>query len=183
VVAGVLPSTFDFAAVFTPAARVDFLLPFPIGPETDRWGNTLAAIGRLKPGMRLTQARREFEVLNKQIKKAHPERGTGFTAVMVPLKEQVSGSYQRPFLILAGAVTSLLLIACANLSNLLLARATTRRNEIAVRLALGAGRARLIRQMLTESTLLAGCGALLGLPLAYFTTRMVAQTPAFDLPL
>jgi len=183
VVVGVLPSTFDFAAIFTPASRVDFLLPFPIGPETDRWGNTLAAIGRLKGGVSLAQARSEFKILNGQIKQAHPERGTDFTAVITPLKEHISGSYQRPLLVLAGAVTSVLLIACANLSNLLLARAATRRKEIAVRLALGAGRARLVCQMLTESTLLAGCGALLGLPLAYFMTRMLAQTRAFDVPL
>jgi predicted permease len=183
VVAGVLPSTFDFASIFTPAAKVDFLLPFPICPETDNWGNTLAVIGRLKPGMALARARSEFKVLNDQIKKAHPERGTDFTAVMGPLKEHISGSYQRPFLILAAAVASVLLIACANLSNLLLARATARRKEIAVRLALGAGRARLICQMLTESTLLAGWGALLGLPLAFFATRMVARTRVFDVPL
>jgi predicted permease len=183
VVAGVLPSTFDFASTFTPAAKVDFLLPFPICPETDNWGNTLAVIGRLKPGVALARARSEFAVLNEQIKKAHPERGTGFTAIMAPLKEHISGPYQRPFLILAAAVASVLLIACANLSNLLLARATARHKEIAVRLALGAGRARLIRQMLTESTLLAGWGALLGLPLAYFTTRMVARTRVFDVPL
>jgi len=183
VVAGVLPSTFGFASIFTPAAKVDFLLPFPICPETDNWGNTLAVIGRLKPGVTLARARSEFEVLNDRIKKAHPERGTDFTAVMAPLKEHISGSYQRPFLIRAAAVASVLLIACANLSNLLLARATTRRKEIAVRLALGAGRARLICQMLTESTLLAGWGALLGLPLAWFTTRMVARTRLFDVPL
>jgi predicted permease len=182
VVAGVLPPTFDFATIFTPATRMDFLLPFPIGFETDGWGNTLAVIGRLKPGVRLMQARSEFEVLNNQIMKSHPERGS-FTASMVPLNGHVSGSYRRPFLILAGAVTSVMLIACANLANLLLARASTRRKEIAMRLALGAGRARLIRQMLTESTMLAGCGALLGLPLAYFTTRMLAQTRAFDVPL
>jgi putative ABC transport system permease protein len=182
-VAGVLPPTFDFAGIFTPAARVDFLLPFPIGPETDHWGNTLAVIGRLKSGATLAQARSEFQVLNDQIKQAHPERGTGFTAVMAPLKEHVSGAYQRPFLILATAVVSVLLIACANLSNLLLARAATRRKEIAVRLALGAGRARLICQMLTESTLLAGCGALVALPLAYFTTHALAQNSAFDVPL
>ncbi|MCW5559384.1 MAG: ABC transporter permease, partial [Verrucomicrobiae bacterium] len=104
VVAGVLPPTFDFASIFTPASRVDFLLPFPITPETDNWGNTLVVIGRLKPGVTLAQARSEFEVLNEQIKKAHPERGTDFRAVMTPLKEQVSGSYQRPFFILAAAV-------------------------------------------------------------------------------
>jgi putative ABC transport system permease protein len=183
VVVGVLPSTFDFASIFTPAAKVDFLLPFPICPETDNWGNTLAVIGRLKPGVTLARARSEFKVLDDQIKKAHPERGTDFTAVMAPLKEHISGSYQRPFRILAAAVASVLLIACANLSNLLLARATTRRKEIAVRLALGAGRARLICQMLTESTLLAGLGGLLGLPLAWFTTRMVARTRVFDVPL
>jgi predicted permease len=183
VVAGVLPSTFNFSIIFTPASKVDVLLPFPNCAETDNWGSTLAVIGRLKPGVSLVQARREFEVLNDRIKKAHPERGTDFAAVMSPLKEHVSGSYGRPFLILAAAVSSVLLIACANLSNLLLARATTRRKETALRLALGATRGRLIRQMLTESSLLSICGAVLGLLLAYFTTRTVAQTRAFDIPL
>lgn len=183
VVAGVLPPSFDFASIFTPASKVDMLLPFPICPETDNWGNTLAVIGRLKPDVTSARAKDEFAVLNDQIKKAHPERGTDFTAVISPLKTHVSGSFQRPVLVLAAAVVCVLLIACVNLSNLVLARGAVRRKEIAVRLALGAGRWRLVRLMLVESVLVSGIGALLGLPLAYISTRAAVRSQAFDVPL
>src|ERR1700681_637097 len=75
-VVGVLPAAFDFSTVFTPGSRVDMLVPFPITPETDRWGNTLAVIGRLKPGVSLKQAQAEFEVMNDQIRREHPDRWT-----------------------------------------------------------------------------------------------------------
>lgn len=182
VVVGVLPATFDFATIFSPGSRVDILTPFPLTPETDRWGNTLAVIGRLKPGVTLQQAQAEFDLLNQQLKRAHPERWR-WGAALTGLQEQISGKFRRAFLVLFGAVGCVLLIACTNLSNLLLARAATRRKEIAVRLALGASRARLMRQMLTESLLLAGGGALLGLPLAVGMTRALAASNAFSVPL
>src|SRR5204862_261913 len=73
---GVLPPSFDFSAVFTPGSRVDMLVPFPLTPETDRWGNTLAVLGRLKPGVSLGQAQAELEVINDQLRRAHPEMWT-----------------------------------------------------------------------------------------------------------
>jgi predicted permease len=181
-VVGVMGPTFDFASVFSPGSRVDMLTPFPLTQETDRWGNTLAVIGRLKPGVTIAQAQTEFDLLNRQLKQAHPERW-GLGAKMTGLQEQISGRFRRAFLVLFGAVGCVLLIACANLSNLLLARAATRRKEMAVRLALGASRARLARQMLTESLLIACCGALLGLPLAFGATRALAASKAFSIPL
>jgi putative ABC transport system permease protein len=181
-VVGVMPPTFDFASTFSPGSRVDILTAFPLTQETDRWGNTLAVIGRLKPGVTIAQAQTEFDLLNQQLKQAHPDRWR-WGAKLSGLQEQISGKFRRAFLVLFGAVGCVLLIACTNLSNLLLARAATRRKEIAVRIALGASRARLVRQMLTESLLLAGGGALLGLPLAFAATRALAASKAFSIPL
>jgi putative ABC transport system permease protein len=179
-VVGVLPAAFDFSSIFTPGSKVDFLRPsMTFGDLSD---NSHAVIGRLKPGVTLRQAQLDFDRLNQQLRAAHPERG-GFGASLIPLRERVSGQFRRPFLVLACAVGCVLLITCVNLSNLLLARAAARRKEIAVRLALGAGRWRLIRQMLTESLLLAGCGAAVGVPLAHLATAAVAQSHAFGIPL
>jgi putative ABC transport system permease protein len=181
-VVGIMPPSFDFASTFSPGSRVDLLTPFPLTTETDRWGNTLAVIGRLKPGVSIPQAQAEFDLLNQQIRQAHPERFR-WGARLSGLQEQIRGKFRRAFLVLFGAVACVLLIACTNLSNLLLARAATRRKEIAVRIALGASRVRLVRQMLTESLLLAGGGALLGLPLAFAATRALATSKAFSIPL
>jgi len=182
-IVGVMPLAFDFASVFSPGSRVDLIVPFPISQETDRMGNTLAIIGRLKPGATIGQAQAEFDLINRQLRQAHPERGSGFGARLTALQEQISGRFRRPFLVIFWAVACVLLIACTNLSNLLLARAASRQKEIAVRVALGAERWRLIRQMLTESILLSCCGAALGLPLAFQGTRALAATQAITIPL
>jgi predicted permease len=179
-VVGVLPSSFDFSSIFMPGTRVDFLRPSPtFGDMSD---NSHAVIGRLKPGVTLGQAQMEFDRLNRQLRTAHPERDS-FGAQLLPLREHVSGQYQRPFFVLACAVGCVLLIACVNLSNLLIARGAARRKEIAIRLALGVSRSRLLCQMLTESILLAICGASLGLPLAYAITGAVANSHVFGVPL
>ena len=181
-VVGVMPSWFDFASVFVPGAHVDLFAPFAISDETDRWGNTLAIVGRLKPGTSVGRARAEFALLVEQLRRAHPERYT-WGARLTPLQEQVSGQFRKALVALFGAVGVVLLIACANLSNLLLARAAGRRKEIAVRVALGATRGRLIRQMLAESTLLAMGGAVLGLMLAWVATRALAGLQEMNVPL
>ncbi len=181
-VVGVLPVTFDFSTVFTPGSRVDMLVPFPITPETDRWGNTLAVLGRLKPGVTVQQAQNEFDVLNAQIRQANPDRYT-FGARLTGLQEFLTARFRRGLLILLCAVGAVLLIACTNLSNLLLARAASRRKELAIRSALGASRRRLVRQMLTESLVLSACGALLGLGIAYAAIRYLATIRRVDIPL
>ena len=181
-VAGVLPATFDFASVFAPGSRIDLFFPFPLTPETNRYGNTLAIVGRLKPGVSVGAAQAEVSVLAAQITAAHPERNT-FDGHLKPLADHVSGRIRPALLVLAGAVAVVMLIVCANLSNLLLARTAARQKEIALRTALGAGRWRILRQMLTEGIVLSWSGAALGVALAFAGTRGLAQLQAVGIPL
>ncbi len=171
-VVGVLPASFDFATIFAPGSRFDIYLPFPLSPETNRWGNTMAMIGRLKPGATAAQAHAEVRTLAPLMRREHPERN-GFQGIVKPLSEHVSGNIRLAVLVLAGAVGMVMLIVCANLSNLLLARTAARQKEIAIRMALGAGRKRLLGQMLTEGLVLSSGGALLGLVLAVAGTRLL----------
>jgi len=181
-IVGVLPPSFDFDSVFSPGAEVDLLLPFPLVPETARWGNTLFGIGRLKPGVTLKQAQAELDVICRQVRAEHPNRGD-FGARLVELETNIRGPFRLAMSILAGAVCCVLLIACVNLSNLLLARANARRKEFAVRAALGANRWRLVRQILIESLVLAGAGCGVGVPLAYVVTTGLARLRVFNIPL
>src|SRR5215831_7107785 len=181
-IVGVLPASFDFASVFAPSSHIDLLEPFPICPETDRWGNTLAVVGRLKPGVTIQSAQAEFDTITPELQREHPERNRN-GARLTSLQDQVNGRFRYAFVVLFCAVGCVLLVACSNLSNLLLARSVSRRKETAVRVALGAARSRLIRQMLTESLLLAGCGAALGLLLALGATRMLAASNAISIPM
>jgi len=180
-VIGVMPSSFDFATVFAPGSHVDLYLPFPLTEQTNRWGNTLSMVGRLKPGVTLDNARAEMSVLGPQIKRKDPDRD--FKLALSGLDQRVSGRIRPALFVLACAVGVVMLIVCANLSNLLLARTATRQKEMAIRAALGAGRSRLIRQLLTESVLLSCCGAALGLGLAAAGSRILAHLNAFSIPL
>jgi len=182
-VVGVLPPSFDFASVFAPGSHFDLYFPFPLSPETNRWGNTMAMIGRLKPGVSVERARAEIRTLAPQMTAEHPERNSFQGAAVRPLAEQVSGRIRLAVWVLAGAVGMVMLIVCANLSNLLLARTAARQKEIAIRTALGAGRRRLLAQMLTEGIVLSCTGALLGLALAVVGTRALARLDAISIPL
>src|SRR3954453_8377915 len=158
-VIGVLPKTFDFGAVFSPGAKVDLFVPYIMDDFRDD-GNDLALVGRLKQGVTLAQAQSEADQLFPQLyfEHKHPEYGKGYTGQLTGLKEYVSGKLRRSLIVLWCAVGLILLIVCVNLSNLLLARAAARSKEFAMRRALGAGRTRLVRQLLTESLVLAGAG-------------------------
>jgi predicted permease len=181
-VVGVLPAWFDFSTVFTPGSRVDVFEAFPLTPETNKWGNTLSIVARLKPGVSAKTAQAEATVLAKLQKEAHKERND-FDPKVSMLNEHVSGRLRPALFVLATAVGVVMLIVCANLSNLLLARGTTRQKEIAIRATLGAGKMRLIRQMLTESLILSFCGAVVGLVLAFIGTRVLARLTSISIPL
>jgi predicted permease len=182
IVAGVLPASFDFASAFAPGSHFDLYYPFPLSNETNRWGNTMAVIGRLKPGATIGSAQAELKILAPQIMRAHPERND-FEGKVTTLAEHVSGRIRPALLVLAGAVVVVMLIVCANLSNLLLARTAARQKEIAIRTALGAGRRRLIRQMLTEGIVLSCCGAILGVILTAAGIRVLTRIEALSIPL
>lgn len=181
-VVGVMPASFDFGSVFAPGTRIDLYSPFALSPETDRWGNTLALVGRLRPGVSLQRAQAEATLLGERITSEHPHEND-FKPKLDFLSQHVSGRLRPALLVLACSVVVVMLIVCANLSNLLLARMATRQKEIAIRTALGAGRRRLIRQLLTESIVLTSCGALLGVVLAVIATRAMAHLTAFKIPL
>jgi predicted permease len=181
-VVGVLPASFDFASVFAPGSHFDLYFPFPLAPETHRWGNTMAMIGRLKPGVSPESAHNEVRTIAAQLSKEHTNRN-GFQGNVKPLAEQVSGRIRLAVWVLAGAVAMVMLIVCANLSNLLLARTAARQKEIAIRTALGAGRRRLLAQMLTEGIVLSCSGALLGFALSIVGTRALARLQAVSIPM
>jgi predicted permease len=180
-VVGVLPVSFDFTSVFAPGTPVDLFIPWPLTDETNRYGNTMKSIGRLNPAATARSAQAEFTLLAVQINQ-HPE-WNGIKPNLSPLKQHVSGRVSPALIVLACAVGVVMLIVCANLSNLQLARLAARQKEMAMRAALGAGRLRLLRQMLTESVTLSCCGAALGLALAMAGTRAIAHLDAFNLPL
>jgi predicted permease len=181
-IVGVMPASLDFASIFAPGTPVDIFIPWPLHDKTKPMGNTMKVIGRLKPGATMEGARAELALLGKQLESQHPERNY-IQPLLMPLAKRVSGRVVPALFVLACAVGVVMLIVCANLSNLQLARLGARQKEMAMRAAIGAGRSRLLRQMLTETVALSCCGAVVGLILAMAGARELAHLRAFNLPL
>lgn len=186
-VVGVLPENFDFGSVFSPGSKVDLFTPANLD-DMREWGNILALIGRMKPGVTVAQAQADANIVTPRLyfeEKYGGSRGVYKNRPMQleTLKEYVSGKLRPPLIVLWCAVGAILLIVCVNLANLMLARAATRTREFALRLALGSGRIRLLRQLLTESMVLSGAGALLGLAIEYAIAFFVARQGSIALPM
>ena len=180
-VVGVMPPAFTF-----PADRLDFWMPLSImGPDAigrQRGSRFLDVIGRLAPGATIEQAHDEIAGIARQTAEREADARGWTDATLAPVRDAIVGDVRRPLLVLLGAVGFVLLITCVNIAGLLLARATSRQRELAVRSALGAGRGRIFRQLITESLVLALLGGALGVALAYAGSKALAAIGAGDLP-
>jgi predicted permease len=176
-VAGVMPPGFEAEP------QVDLWLPLQADPNTTNQGHYLAVAARLKPGVELSQARAEMKVAGERFRAANPKwMDQGESVAVTPMRESLVEDVRTALLILLGAVAFVLLIACANVANLLLARAAVRQKELAIRSAVGASRWRMVRQLLTESVMLAGIGGALGFALGAWGVRMLLLVAPGNIP-
>ena len=181
-IVGVLPPSFDFGSVFAPGSQFDLFLAFPLTPETNRYGNTMAMVGRLRPGVSVAEAHAEIRTIAEGLNRERTDRNR-FEGNVTALADKIRQPVRLAVWVLAASVAMVMLIVCANLSNLLLSRATARQKEFAIRSALGAGRSRLVGQMLTESLVLSVAGTVVGLALAVAGTRALTGLDGVSIPL
>jgi putative ABC transport system permease protein len=185
-VIGVMPPTLNFpenAQFWIPAS---YNVPGCGGPGADprqqRGMHCLRGIARIKADVSIQQANAELKTISDQLAKQYPEEASNFIAVATPLQDQLVGSARTPLLVLLGAVACVLLIVVANVANLLMARATVRARELAIRAAVGANRSTLMRQLLTESVVIALVGGALGVLLAFWSVDLILSLDPGEVP-
>jgi putative ABC transport system permease protein len=178
-VVGVMPAGFYFLNT-----QIQAWIPLALDPANDwrKQGRYLRSVARLKSGVTIQQAQAELDGIAKQLESEYSDYNKGWGVNLVPIHEQIVGDIRPVLLVLLAAVAFVLLIACANVANLLLSRAAARQKELALRAALGAGRMRLARQMLTESVLLALMGGVLGVFLAYWGLQLLVALAPDNIP-
>src|ERR1700691_5791372 len=183
-VVGIMPASFRSPFI---NSNPEVWIPLVQDPLFGSWmarrgGHWLAVFGRLKPGVSIAQAQAEMDAICDRLASEYPAENKGWTVRLVPMQKEIVGDVRTALLVLLGAVGLVLLIACANIANLLLARATSRSKEIAVRTALGAGRSRIIRQLLSETAVLGLLGGVIGIALAYWGVRALSLLLPDNLP-
>jgi len=182
-VIGVMPTKYQYPIEDAENAP-RFWTPLGLTPQERavRGNHNYFVIGRLRPGVTVQQAQAEMNTISRRLEQEYPADDKGWGAAVDPANEDLVGDVRTPLLVLFGAVAFVLLIACANVANLVLARTVSRQREVAIRTALGASRARLLRQIISETVLLSLLGGVLGLLVAYASIRFIVSAAAAQLP-